>query len=43
MDQYHPCGRSQDVAGLNRPISMEEYNEAIDAGRQAGLSRINKG
>jgi putative pyruvate formate lyase activating enzyme len=41
MPQYRPCGKSYEVAGIQRPISREEYIAAIGAARGAGLSRID--
>jgi putative pyruvate formate lyase activating enzyme len=42
MPQYRPCGRSHEVAGINRPITMGEFNNAIEAARRVGLTRMDK-
>ncbi len=42
MPQYRPCGRSFEVPGIDRPISMEEFRTAQDQARKAGISRLDK-
>lgn len=39
MDQYHPCYRAKEFPEINRPITSEEYKEALDAARRCGLYR----
>ena len=39
MDQYYPCYRAGEIPELSRPISEEEYREALDIARRLGLSR----
>jgi putative pyruvate formate lyase activating enzyme len=41
MDQYHPCGELEKFPELNRRITPEEYEEALQATRDAGLSRLD--
>ena len=41
MDQYRPCGPTELPPPLNRRITHEEYEEAIDAARAVGLWRID--
>jgi putative pyruvate formate lyase activating enzyme len=39
MDQYYPCYRAGEIPELSRPISKEEYREALDIARRLGLCR----
>ena len=41
MDQYHPCGEADKFPELNRRITPEEYEEALQATRDAGLTRLD--
>ncbi len=41
MDQYHPCGRAAEFPPLARPLSREEYDEALRLAAAAGLSRLD--
>ena len=40
MDQYRPCFNACDIRELNRPITRNEYREAIRLAEVAGLCRI---
>jgi putative pyruvate formate lyase activating enzyme len=42
MDQYRPCGQACDSPPLDRMITMEEYRQAMDAARKAGLWRFDE-
>jgi len=42
MAQYRPCYRASEVPGLARPISAEEYQEALWLAKQAGLMRLDE-
>jgi putative pyruvate formate lyase activating enzyme len=42
MDQYRPCGRACDFPPLDRPISTDEYRQAMQAAREAGLHRFDE-
>jgi len=42
MAQYHPCYQAFDIPQLARPVSREEFNEAVDLARQQGLHRLDK-
>ena len=42
MAQYHPCYQAFDIPQLARPVSREEFNEAVDLARQQGLHRLGK-
>ena len=41
MDQYHPCGELEKFPELNRAVTPQEYEEALNAAREAGLSRFD--
>ena len=38
MDQYRPCYRAGEVAGLDRMITAAEFEHALDTARRLGLS-----
>lgn len=42
MNQYHPCGRAMEVPALRRRISALEYENALNAARSAGLTRLDR-
>jgi len=42
MDQYRPAYRSNQIAGLNRRITEDEYSRAIRWAFEAGLNRLDK-
>jgi putative pyruvate formate lyase activating enzyme len=42
MAQYHPCYKAYDVPELARPISREEFVEAIATARNCGLHRLDR-
>ena len=42
MDQYFPCGDIAPRSSLGRRITGEEYEEALDLARAAGLTRLDK-
>jgi putative pyruvate formate lyase activating enzyme len=41
MDQYRPCGEAHSHRDLSRRITREEYAEALEAARRAGLHRLD--
>jgi putative pyruvate formate lyase activating enzyme len=41
MDQYRPCGMAQGDEYINRRLDAREFREAMDAAREAGLSRLD--
>ena len=43
MNQYHPCGRALDDPSIHRGLTSEEYGEAVDAAKRAGLTRLDGG
>ena len=42
MDQYHACGQARSRPHLARGITAREFEEALDAARQAGLWRLDE-
>jgi putative pyruvate formate lyase activating enzyme len=42
MDQYHPCYRADRYPPLDRPISPQEYEQALAGARRAGLHRFDR-
>jgi putative pyruvate formate lyase activating enzyme len=41
MDQYHPCYRADEYPALARPLTRDEYREALAAADLAGLKRLD--
>jgi putative pyruvate formate lyase activating enzyme len=42
MDQYRPCFKAGDLPDLNRPITRNEYREAIRLAEVGGLQRLER-
>ncbi|MFC1825551.1 radical SAM protein [Thermodesulfobacteriota bacterium] len=42
MDQYRPCGAGSSDEFINRRLTSDEYREAMEAARKAGLERLDK-
>ena len=42
MDQYRPCHQAHDLPPLDRPISRDEYEEAVRLAHEAGLQRLDR-
>lgn len=42
MDQYQPCGTITEHPELGRPVSPEEYRQALILAKQACLTRLDK-
>jgi putative pyruvate formate lyase activating enzyme len=42
MDQYHPCGNAAKYPPLDRRISRDEYEDAVNAAREEGISRLDR-
>lgn len=42
MDQYRPAFKSYNFPEIDRPITKEEYSQAVDWALQAGLERLDK-
>jgi putative pyruvate formate lyase activating enzyme len=41
MDQYRPCGSAHYDTWINRRLKAQEYREALDAAKTAGLTRLD--
>jgi putative pyruvate formate lyase activating enzyme len=41
MDQYHPCGNTNKYPPLDRRITRAEYEEALSAAREEGITRLD--
>ena len=41
MDQYRPCGQAVGDETVNRRLQGREYREAVEATKQAGLTRLD--
>ncbi|MBM3284768.1 MAG: radical SAM protein [Candidatus Aminicenantes bacterium] len=41
MDQYYPCGEISPRSPLGRRITMEEYEAAVRAAREEGITRLD--
>jgi putative pyruvate formate lyase activating enzyme len=42
MDQYHPCYQASAIRPIARPITSDEFQEAIDLTHQQGLARLDR-
>jgi putative pyruvate formate lyase activating enzyme len=42
MDQYHPCYRADENPPLDRPITKQEYGEALTLAEKHGLRRFDR-
>ena len=42
MDQYRPCWKSFNYPPLNRGITTEEFDEAVETAKAAGLHRLHQ-
>ena len=42
MDQYYPCGEISPRSPVSRRITMEEYEAAVRAAREAGITRLDR-
>ncbi|MDP3483826.1 MAG: hypothetical protein Q8S05_11015, partial [Sulfuricella sp.] len=42
MDQYYPCYRAYECPPLDRPITAEEYRQALALAERYGLRRLDK-
>jgi putative pyruvate formate lyase activating enzyme len=41
MDQYRPCGEAHKDEHINRRLSSQEFRDATDTARNAGLTRLD--
>jgi putative pyruvate formate lyase activating enzyme len=42
MSQYRPCGRADEVPGLEAALSPEEYRRAVGEAIAAGITRLDQ-
>ena len=42
MDQYRPCGLAHRYPEIGRPVTLEEFEEALEAARQEGIHRLDQ-
>ena len=42
MDQYRPCYKANELSSLDRRLTRQEYNEAVQMALDAGLTRLDK-
>ena len=42
MAQYRPCGTAHHVEQLSEPLSLMEYNKAVEEARVAGITRLDR-
>ena len=42
MSQYRPCGRAAEVQALTRSVNADEYAQAVELARKAGLTRLDR-
>ena len=42
MPQYRPCGNAHQVKGLGRRITSEEFQAALQAAREEGITRLDR-
>ncbi len=42
MDQYRPCGKARQFKELNKTVSTDEYQHALDMAKKVGLSRLDQ-
>jgi len=42
MSQYRPCGRAAEVQGLGSHLATEDYNNALRAAREEGITRLDQ-
>jgi putative pyruvate formate lyase activating enzyme len=42
MNQYHPCGRITHNSPLNRSITQEEFDQAVETAKKEGITRLDK-
>ena len=42
MDQYRPCYKANELSSLDRRLTRQEYNEAVQMALDADLTRLDK-
>jgi putative pyruvate formate lyase activating enzyme len=41
MDQYRPCGNVHEDEYIGQRLTSKEFNDAVEAARNAGLKRLD--
>ena len=41
MSQYRPCGRAGEIEALSAPLSKKDYQSALQAAKEEGITRID--
>jgi putative pyruvate formate lyase activating enzyme len=42
MNQYRPCGRAFEQTDINRSVTRQEYAQAVETAREAGITRLDE-
>jgi putative pyruvate formate lyase activating enzyme len=42
MSQYRPCGRANEVPGLETPLSATDYRRAVNEALEEGITRLDR-
>lgn len=42
MPQYRPCGRAAEIKALDRPITTEEFETALQDAKEVGIHRLDQ-
>ncbi len=42
MSQYRPCGRAHETPGLFRPVTLEEFRDALQTAQEEGIRRLDR-
>lgn len=42
MAQYRPCGTARKTPGLERPVSVQEFRQALQAAKEEGITRLDR-
>lgn len=42
MSQYRPCGRASEIEGLERPVSVAEFRQAVEVAQAEGVTRLDR-
>jgi len=42
MGQYHPCHKAFQIPQITRPLLKQEFQEAIEMAKEAGLNRLDR-
>jgi putative pyruvate formate lyase activating enzyme len=42
MNQYRPCGRAFEQSDINRSVTRQEYTQALETAKEAGITRLDE-